>query len=266
MQVANIECQIAQAQLRRYLTGEEMPTSIVSDLETHLRHCPDCMAAAQSLRESLKGVLQAKVTGKPVPKVELPKVPATEGVREDAGPQHAPTKAVVESPADILDAPDSQFRPKKAVNKSQIKTLLYSSALAVLLILMSTVFKDPTTLFGPRASSVKKDTPPVAETSATEPVKKEPSAKDEGPKTGPQQPATVEPPVTEPDTTGAKATATKPLQTDGIIVADGVSGTQTIKTEPPKQDAKPQPKSQPKKNTARRTGGGSTIKVYPPDN
>ena len=28
MQVKNIECQIAQAQLRRYLTGEEMPNTI----------------------------------------------------------------------------------------------------------------------------------------------------------------------------------------------------------------------------------------------
>ena len=264
MQVANIECQIAQAQLRRYLTGEEMPNSIVNDLETHLRHCPDCMAAAQTLRESLKGVLQAKITGKPVPSVELPKATlraSVTEVRED----EAPAKAVVQAPADILDAPDSQFKPKRTVSKSQVRTLLYSSALAAILILMSTVFKDPTKLFGPRASSVKTDTPPAIESPNTETVPAEtPTNEVEVGSPPVAETNTVEAPKVEPNTADAK-----PLQTDGLIVADSQTGTTTVKTAAPKQDPKPEPKTQPKTQPKKKTSGSKpgtgTIKVYPPD-
>lgn len=258
MQVKNIECQIAQAQLRRYLTGEEMPNTIVTDLETHLRHCPECMAAAQSLRESLKGVLNGKVTGKPVPEVP------------QARPQpkaQAPTQALVQTPADFLDQPDSEFKPAKAPKKSTMKTLAYSGALAVLLVLMSTVFKDPTTLFGPKANDSKKDTPPAVESTA--PSTTTDTERETEPKTEPTQPETN---VTE-STTDQVATNTnmpetsKPLETSGLIVAGG-SGTTEIKAEAPKKEQpKPQPKPTAKKKPAARKQGGSgvgTIRVYPP--
>jgi hypothetical protein len=266
MQVKNIECQIAQAQLRRYLTGEDMPNSIVTDLETHLRHCAECMDSAHSLRESLKGVLHAKVTGKPVavpaiPRPKLAAAPTPEPTEPEPGPE--PARAVVQTPADLLNAPDKDFRPKKTANKSNWKTLAYSGALALVLILMSTVFKDPTQLFGPRASSVTQDTPPATETQpaptsepTTDPVTNVTQAD--------PQPTTETVP-TEPATTGAGET--KPLQTSGLIVADG-SGTQTVKADAPKAQAKPtnRPKPKPKPN---RQGGGKpgngTIKVYPPD-
>jgi hypothetical protein len=261
MQVKNIECQIAQAQLRRYLTGEEMPNAIVTDLETHLRHCPECMAAAQTLRESLKGVLNGKITGKPVK--QEPKAPAPKAVVSNQEP--------VQSPADILDAPDSQFKPTKAPKKSNAKTLLYSGALALVLVLMSTVFKDPTKLFGPRAASVPSDTPPQVAPSAnstdTDTAVTETDVAETG--DGPAATDTVAGTAVTPDpaaTTGVNAempTTSKPLETSGLIVADGVSGTTQIKPEP-KPQPKAKPKAQPKKRPTNRRGGVGTIKVYPP--
>lgn len=252
MQVKNIECQIAQAQLRRYLTGEEMPNTIVTDLETHLRHCPECMAAAQSLRESLKGVLNGKIIGKPVAEPAPIKL-------------QAPTQALVQTPADFLDEPDSKFKPAKTPKKSTMKTLAYSGALAVLLVLMSTVFKDPTTLFGPKAAASTKDTPPaVASTAPSTTTDKEIET----------EPATETTPVTnvtEPATEDVGANTeipetSKPLATSGLIVAGG-SGTTEIKTEAPKKETiKPQPKPTAKKKpAARKSGSGvGTIRVYPP--
>lgn len=262
MQVKNIECQIAQAQLRRYLTGEEMPSAIVTDLETHLRHCPECMAAAQTLRESLKGVLSGKITGRP----ETPKPEPARAIAEAA----ASGQAAVQTPADLLDAPDSDFKPKKAPKKSNLRTLLYTSALAILLVLMSTVFKDPTTLFGPRASSTVKDTPPAAANDA-------PTSTDAPIDSAVTNTAVAtelsEPPATEPTVPPTGGTTTAPvaaegpgrLETDGLIVADGATGTKQVSTDPPKQQPKPRPKASPKKRPTGGKSGVGTIRVYPPD-
>ena len=280
MQVKNIECQIAQAQLRRYLTGEEMPNVIVTDLETHLRHCPECMSAAQTLRESLKSVLSGKITGKP----EAPKQVLTPAALQDevitlaeTSSQAVPIgRAVVQSPLNLLDAPDSDFRPKKAPRKSNLKTLLYTSALAALLVLMSTVFRDPTRLFGPRASTVVKDIPPAAanDTPPADPVTTdtgqiEPAATGKL-DTEAREPVETTEPATSAAPTGRATTPTADptpsdttrLQTDGLIIADGVQGTRQIKTDAPK----PRPKATAKKKkkpTGGRPGIG-TIRVYPP--
>lgn len=257
MQVKNIECQIAQAQLRRYLTGEELPNTIVTDLETHLRHCPECMAAAQTLRESLKGVLNGKITGKPV--AEAPASRPQPSVK-------APTQALVKTPADILDQPDTDFKPAKAPKKSTMKTLAYSGALAVLLVLMSTVFKDPTTLFGPRANDSKTDTPPAV--ASTAPSTTTDTQQDTEPAVETQRPETnvTEPTTSEVGTNTAIPETSKPLATSGLIVAGG-SGTTHIETEAPKKEQpKPQPKPTAKKKpAARKSGSGvGTIRVYPP--
>ncbi|MEX2243461.1 MAG: hypothetical protein WD716_06395 [Fimbriimonadaceae bacterium] len=269
MQVKNIECQIAQAQLRRYLTGEEMPNNVVSELETHLKHCPECMDAAQTLRESLKGVLSRKIAGKPEPKLPEPaprrtETPVVQRPAEPEEPAQAATHAVVQTPADILGQPDSDFKPANLKKGSNMKTLAYSGALALVLVLMSTVFKDPTMLFGPRASSIVPDTLTVAGPAATD---TEPTDEEKPPETN-----TVEPPTDPVPTniatntnneTKPAAESSKPLEpfrTNGLIVADSLSGTHKVETAPVKKEPKPQPRTSPRKS-----GGVGTLKVYPPD-
>lgn len=267
MQVANIECQIANAQLRRYLTGEEMPSSVVNELETHLRNCPECMSAAQTLRESLKGVLSSKITGKPAPQ---PKAPTSAQPQIQVLDQAIVTERVeTPRPADVFDAPDSEFKQTAPKKKSNVKTLVYSIGLAAILVLMSTVFKDPTALFGPKASSITPDTPKESKTSETTTTTPPATTSTEEVDTTPTDPVTTDPVATGPVTTpaGTEATAKPPLKTDGLIVADGNTGTTVVKNDPPKAEPKPKPqaprKSAPKKQAS--DPGVGTIKVYPPD-
>lgn len=262
MQSVNIECQIAQAQLRRYLTGEDMPNAVVNELETHLRNCADCMAAAQTLRESLRGVLTSKITGKPTSE---PRRPREETRHEPAIAKAVATgMAAVQTPADVFDAPDEQFKHKPAKKKSNFKTLAYSGALALVLVLMSTVFKDPTALFGPRASTKHPDTPPKANEAPVQPSGEE-HAEPETEATAIENPPVEE--HTTPTTTEATTpptTNTNTLKTDGLLIADGASGKTEVKKDPKPQPTV-QPKRPPQKKPAANNGGVGTLKVYPPD-
>ena len=277
MQVKNIECQIAQAQLRRYLTGEDMPNVVVGELETHLKNCPECMDAAQTLRESLKGVLSRKISGKPEPKVVAPvakrlEEPVLKQLAQREEPAPAVSHAVVQTPADVLNQPDSDFKPTNIKKGSNMKTLAYSGALALVLVLMSTVFKNPTTLFGPRASSIVPDTLTVADHSTTDdkPTNEEKPAETDTaePPAGPAEanvaPVTDDAKTSGPEPSAGAALPLGPLKTNGLIVADSVTGTNKVDTAPPKKEPKPQPRTSPRKSSGSKSGVG-TLKVYPPD-
>jgi hypothetical protein len=222
------------------------------------------------MRESLKGVLNGKVTGKPVTPEQINKAVVTT-------PAAAQSQPTVQTPADFFDAPDADFKPAKTPKKSNVKTLLYSGALALVLVLMSTVFQDPTKLFGPRAASIPTDTPPAVSTDTT-PTDTDTAITETGGADTGNAPATTDTetgtavtpdPATTNSGNAEMPTTSKPLETSGLIVADGVSGTTQIKADPPKPDPKPQPKVQPKatpkkKRPTTRRGGVGTIKVYPP--
>lgn len=264
MQTQNIECQIAQAQLRRYLTGEDLPYALVADLEAHLKNCPSCMEVARQKRDSLKGILVSEITGKPHVQ-PTPKAAPTMKAREikQAIEQG---KAVIQNPADVFAMPDEAFKieKRKKAKSGNSKTIIYSVCLATILVLMSTVFKDPTKLFGPRAATIKKDTPTV-EAAAPAAVETEPTI--EAPNS--EQPV-VEQSTLEPATEAAHETTTgappvtneNKLETDGFLVADSVEGTKVVKDDP-----KPEPKPVATQQTKPKKEAGSTntIKVYPPD-
>lgn len=251
MQVKNIECQIAQAQLRRYLTGEEMPKGLVGDLEAHIKNCNECMAAAQHQRESLSGVLASKIMGKsPVPldstggaNAVIKKYTQKRETKQTVVP-FEPAKAAVQTPLDILDTPDEHFaskiKKKKISKPSNVKTIAYSVGLAVLLVLMSTVFKDPTSLFGPRASANKQDTPPVE---SSEPVTKNPKAGTN---------AIVTPPATTENTEDTEA------NTDSSTDESTVDTTEAT-SEKPVSTSKPVEKKPAISNSSTQTG--NTVKI-----
>ncbi len=254
MQTQNIECQIAQAQLRRYLMGDDLPYALVADLETHLKHCPGCMEIARQKRESLKGVLASEITGRKFSQPTVQKTPTKQ--RENLREAISAGTAAVQSPTDVFSLPDSEFKieKQKKVKVHSRKTIYYSIGLAVMLVLMSTVFRDPTKLFGPRAATIQKDTPPVeqpVENSA--PVVETPTVTPEvtvATEPAPQETTTTTPPV--------QATQNK-LETDGFIVADSIEGTKVVKKDPP-----PAPKPTVKKASTN-SGSTNSIKVYPPD-
>lgn len=141
MPVQSIECLLTQAQIKRYLAGAEFSDELLAPLEIHLKACPDCMAEANRQRELLGGapleVAHAIVSGgsKPSPFSKL------KGLFASKAPPADPIPPVGENP---YKDPISALRSPK--------NLVMSAALAVVLVLMSTSMRNPTSMLGPRAS------------------------------------------------------------------------------------------------------------------
>ena len=57
MDLQNIECQLAQAQMGRYLAGDSLPEDTLKQLEKHISNCENCQQAAQDKRISLEELL-----------------------------------------------------------------------------------------------------------------------------------------------------------------------------------------------------------------
>ncbi len=147
MQVQNIECQLARVQLKRYLAGEELPADLLSDLENHLRNCSDCQKVVDQQKASLNGMAAATPAA---PKIKLPNPFAAIVARRPK----AESEPDLATPADVLAEPGAEIAPAAQPfwrNRNNLKTLGLTSGLAIVLILMSTVFRDPTAMFGPRA-------------------------------------------------------------------------------------------------------------------
>ncbi len=144
MQVQNIECQLAQVQLKRYLAGESIADELLADLERHLEECGGCRSAAKVMRAAAG---------------------ATASTPAESSPEEATAKPKF-SLGSLIKKPSASavVRPV-GEKKDNRKTLILSASLAVVLILMSTVLKDPTKLFGAKAADTvaktEQDTPPT---------------------------------------------------------------------------------------------------------
>lgn len=140
MQVQNVECHLAQAQLKRFLAGEELPEDLLVDLEHHVSNCPDCRHAA----ERSGGVpTPSETSGKEKPR--LPWATVMQVLKKkDSAAAGSP-----QSPPDILAAPGSELAP---VPKNRVKVALLTTALAAVLVAMTLISRDPTVIFGRKAS------------------------------------------------------------------------------------------------------------------
>ena len=118
MQTRNLECQLAMAQLKRYLSGAKLSDEAMEALESHVIECPTCQLAVQAQRAQ----------------------------NEQATPVSPLTQAVVQTPA-----PTAQSG--KPILGGHLKTLGLSLGLATILIAMSMIANDPTKLFGDRLQS-----------------------------------------------------------------------------------------------------------------
>lgn len=140
MPVETIECQIVQAQLGRYLSGEAISDEALRQLEDHIGGCPICRQEVAIRRASLQALLGTvnSAAGRPEALIGA--------LRENQFATHA----VVESPAP--EAPATTSRPTTA---KLSRPLLLGSALALVLIAMSYLGNNPTSLFGDRVSEVR---------------------------------------------------------------------------------------------------------------
>lgn len=194
MEVASLECKLAQVQLQRYLEGGPMSPEAVRALEEHLTSCPSCRATLAAETPSPK----------PAP---IPETPVTH--------------AVVETPAPTAEAPKTPWI-RALVDRipGRFRTLTLSIALAACLVAMSTFAKDPTQLLGPRASALPEKV--VASEVVENPklhsaIELERKALTESPaaKAAAAQPAASKPPAAtptppKPESAPVKPTANKP--------------------------------------------------------
>lgn len=221
MQVESVECQLAQVQLKRYLQGEELPADLMAELERHLKTCGNCKEAAQRQRDSLAGML-----GKP------------------AKPKLNPWAVLASEKAAVTP---TGGKPNILAAFKNSKTIALSGALALVLIAMSTILRDPTKLLGPKAKTVASSTTtPPAEEATTEPEK----PKDEK--------AIDDEPAAEGDLTAAALGASGLSETTDEPTKDELD-TEPVKEDPPKENPAPESTTAPKptaKTVASNTGKG----------
>ncbi|MBS1710571.1 MAG: zf-HC2 domain-containing protein [Armatimonadetes bacterium] len=145
MAVKNIECQIATVLMKRFLDGDNLPQGLLDDLERHLRACPSCQAILNNEHKSIEEVLDGPMEAKGVAGW-MSRLGAQPAGLAMAGPAQAFMHSGSASFAIAAPAPGI------AALKNP-KVLFLSIALAVVLIAMSTLLRNPTSLLGPRASN-----------------------------------------------------------------------------------------------------------------
>lgn len=223
MPVKNVECQLAEMQIGRFVSGETLSSEAIKQLDAHLASCKHCSEVLKDRRQALKSMLHqgyaAVTTDLPTARKEhlLIKALAEKATTDKfTPPRRTPVEASPEAeprkgwnPASIL----SQTNDK---NGSVKKTLIYSVALGIVLFAMGYLSHGQNNLFG---GSAEQAFPP--QTQAPAPTPSVPQAAESSKPTQSSAPApTVStPPKSEPKagqpaktTTPAEA-ETKPLNT-----------------------------------------------------
>ncbi len=160
MQVENIECQIAQAQIGNFLAGSGLSQEAMEQLEEHIAGCPGCKDVLSERRSELRALLT-----KPKAVVDFEKIAqeaeATKAksistaLRKKSLQQmlEPATEPVREEPLAVVAPTEPEPKPKAAKKPSQWKPLAYSLALAAVLVGMSTFSDNIAQLFGPKLSA-----------------------------------------------------------------------------------------------------------------
>lgn len=115
MDLQSIECQLAQAQMARYLAGDQLPEDTVKQLEKHITDCVVCQKSAADKQISLEKMLNtgpAEPAPTPTP-YEEPEAEATVATavpmpEPEAAPAPEPTPAPEPAPAEE-SAPKDPF-------------------------------------------------------------------------------------------------------------------------------------------------------------
>ncbi|MBX3118142.1 MAG: hypothetical protein KF784_03690 [Fimbriimonadaceae bacterium] len=177
MPVQNIECQIAQGQISRYLSGDSFPTAVVTELEKHIAECPNCQEIVNQKKSMLQAML--RLQGAPAAKAvvevledeEEAEVKVSEVTRQPKPSRQTLSQKLIDRIAQAHEEQEKQVSTKReAFDKKKFfgKPLMYSLALAAVLVAMSYVMKDPTRLFGDRvvasssSAALDQTPPPVA--------------------------------------------------------------------------------------------------------
>jgi len=161
MPVKNVECQLAEMQIGRFVSGESLSAEAVRQLDAHLTTCDNCTRVLNDRRQALKSMLKqgyaAVTTDFPTAKKEnlLIKALVEKATTNTSTP---PRRTSVEASPERA-APKSQWNPASALglagsdNKavSLKKALIYSAALGVVLFGMGYMSHGQNSLLGDSA-------------------------------------------------------------------------------------------------------------------
>lgn len=133
MPVQNIECQIARAQLGRYLAGDGMAGEAVRQLEAHVNKCAECKVVLEQKRAELVATLEGNgaIAPAPAPISSERKTHASHLLSAILSHQSEEAKAVAQVPVTQTQLAEPN---RTAVNW---KAIGYAGALAAVLIAMS---------------------------------------------------------------------------------------------------------------------------------
>jgi hypothetical protein len=166
MAVKNIECQLAQGQIGRYLAGTDMSTEAVSQLELHISECEDCSTFVDEKRKALKEMAGHQTAVAYIADFEPAEVPIPTPEPAKTSPAQAliqilKERSVPAEPTLVVETHREDAPPKGI----KWKAFAYSGALCVVLLVMSHFTANPTALFGDRAEAAT--TPKNSETTDT---------------------------------------------------------------------------------------------------
>lgn len=229
MQAKTLECQLAQAQLGRYISGEMMSDEAASQLEKHIAACESCRQEARLRKQALQAATPTAV-------VQV----------ETANPNKKATRI------NLLES--------VAKKPGLVKPIVLSSLLVAVLYAMTLFAKDPSRLFGPRLdSSLAASTTPAADTAANAAVDSQPtSTPPQQPSTPPEEPTT--PPAPKPTATEQAVSPTKTAQPPNPAPPVRTPAVEVRAETAPKTIKRPARK--PSRRLTRQTGRPSGIRVY----
>ncbi len=281
MELENLECQLAQAQMSRYLAGDQLPEDTVLQLQKHVSECPECQKSAEDKAISLETML-TEVQAAPV---EAPALEVTEKAAPAPDPLEVSDEALASAmaalnpePAPEPQAAEPVAEPKakkklalpkfsfsldalKPMLASNLKPLLLGFTLGAVLIGMTAFMKRPTAVLGNKLATAEHEAPaeekeakPKHEAAAEEPAHQETKAeepvkhdepKHEEPKVEtPKHEEHATPPADEPEQKYEVA------KNDGAVVEKTIENGKKVAQRPVVE--KPTPKPAPQKSVSPR--------------
>lgn len=166
MAVQNVQCQLAEMQIGRYVSGEHLSDEALSQLHRHIARCPSCANVLAERRTALRSMLShgyaAVTTDVPSSKEHLliKALRAKANAAEEEAPAAMPSET---APAN----PKTNLLTKLGLDgsKGYAKPILFTAALALVLAGMS-YFKGQNSLLGGSADTAF----PATNTSPTHPA------------------------------------------------------------------------------------------------
>ncbi len=153
MQVQEVECQLAQAQMSRYLAGDPIPDEALRQLERHVASCSDCKVMVTERRQTLRAMLKIETGPDPTDSEQTPHA------RLNAPIDPIDVPAAFAGPVASSDAKHGFIDVLKTLPIQNWKPLAISGGLAIVLVAISFLMGNPSKILGAKAAKGAKSPP-----------------------------------------------------------------------------------------------------------